>query len=182
MTGTSHRIIWSILGVNAKAISGICFSGAFPHIVMHNFTRFQLRLVFVHELNHAVLQKLPIPNWIQEGLSHYFESRLLSMANMRFRADADVGRNRLWREIGIADFWNGAVFYDGRAPTGYVLATKMISRLLKRETDLFTRFMLKANRRDAGDAACKEVYGHGVLDLAPRTPGPGRMGWATNSG
>jgi len=160
-------------GVNAGAISGLCIHAPFPHIMMHNFTRFHLRLVFVHELNHAVLHKLPIPTWIHEGLSRHFESRLLTIANMRFANEVDVGRNRLWREIGIADFWNGSVFYDTRASTAYLLATKMITRLLKRDAALFTQFMLKANRRDAGDAACREIYGHPILDLARELLGPG---------
>jgi hypothetical protein len=160
-------------GVDACSVAGVCFKPPGPHIVIHDMTRFELRLTLIHELNHAVLHRLSIPTWVHEGLSRYFETRILNVANMRYASEMDLSRNRFWREQGLEDFWNGSVFHDGRSVHGYVLAQKVIVRLLKGDAESFKRFMLAAEAKDAGDAACRSVYGMGVLDLIRNLVGPG---------
>ena len=49
----------------------------------------------------------------------------------------------------------------------------MILRLMKTDDKAFTQFMLKSRRKDAGDAACREFYGMGILDMARDFVGAG---------
>lgn len=163
-------------GINAGAILGVCIDVGPTHIVMHSNDHFSLRLVFLHELSHATLQGLKIPTWIHEGLSRHFETRLLAKAHMRYATEVHLGRNRYWHQNGLDDFWSGKLFYDGRAEVGYLLAQKMVSRLILQGAEKFAEFILQADVADAGNKACEGIYGHGLTKLLPEIIGTGQ--WA----
>lgn len=149
--------------------AGMFVSGpqAPPHIaLLASLPKDHVRLVFAHELVHMLIHHRELPVWLEEGLCRHLERDQLLLGDLVFADERALDWNVYFRKHGAAEFWTGRSFRGEGAPASYVLALRMVRRMLAEGSDRFASFLLKASRVDAGNAACREVFGCEVADFA----------------
>jgi hypothetical protein len=124
----------------------------------------ELEATIVHEMTHACLEHLPLPLWLNEGLAVNTERRLAGTPAASFGAAEKLHEQlrRFWSAVGIQQFWSGESFHRPDSQSlSYELA-RIIVEQLAGDWASFSRFVLRAERADAGAAAARECLG---LDL-----------------
>jgi hypothetical protein len=117
--------------------------------------------VIAHEMTHGCVGHLPLPLWLNEGLAVNTEHRLAG-AGVRLYTPQEMRDKHLafWGAQEIQEFWSGASF--GRTDDGnllsYDLARIMVEQMAK-DWESFKRFVLTADRADAGASAASEQFG-----------------------
>jgi hypothetical protein len=138
-------------------------SGCSHFVTVKNDLR-HLEATIVHEMTHACLEHLPLPLWLNEGLAVNTERRLAGVERLPLGALEELHDKlrRFWSVVSIQDFWSGDAFHRPDSQTlSYELARIVVEQLAK-DWEPFTRFVLRAERADAGAAAARECLG---LDL-----------------
>ena len=145
-----------------------------PHLaILGSMHLLGLRIVFIHELIHALIHHLSIPSWLEEGICRHLEAEPLRIHNLTYPSDVDLERNRYWKLHGLDAFWSGACFGNIAAHEAYFLAMRMVQRLLAEDPSQFFHFVRESRREDAGDAACRRVYGRPIAAVAAEFRGVG---------
>jgi hypothetical protein len=144
---------------------GMHIDSGCSHFVTVKAEARQLEATLVHEMTHASLGHLPLPLWLNEGLAVNTERRLAGAAREALGEHERLHDRlrRFWSVVSIQDFWSGQSFHhpgDGNE-LSYALARILVEQLAK-DWPPFARFVLGANRADAGAAAARECLG---LDL-----------------
>lgn len=165
--------------------SGMHIRGDWPHIVMLDADAPTIHQTLAHELTHAALSHLRLPQWIEEGLAQIAEHDVTGEGALfdvrRVRKQKDY-----WRTHGLDNFWAGEAFHspDESQEFGYQLAEILVRLLLEdfrprwfgfdhRPLDSLMAFLTSARRDDAGQAAAQENLGMTLGQLAARSLGPG---------
>ena len=151
--------------------SGGCFVPcAYPHLAFYGRDLNYAWHVLVHELTHASLYHLPLPGWLNEGLAVLMEEEL----SPRYAGRLDPwGQKEFWTGDKFQAFWTGDSFHapdDGQG-LSYKLALILVSQLGGRKN--FRQFVAAADRKDAGQAAAKQILGIDLGDLVAAVLGPG---------
>lgn len=135
----------------------------------------------VHELLHAAVAHLSLPQWLEEGLAQSFEAdHGVTPVFMLTPEDAKTCRS-YWRKRGLERFWSGEGFHrPGRMSVESYRLALILARLLlddakpgwwglgrSRQLKLI-RFLETARADDAGDAAARAAFGYGIVALAER--------------
>ena len=141
--------------------------------------------ILAHELTHAALSHLRLPQWIEEGLAQIAEHDVtgegLSFDFRRVRKQKEH-----WRTCGLNLFWSGEAFHssDESQEFGYQFAEILVRLLLEdfrprwfgfdqRPLESLMAFLKSARQEDAGQAAAQEHLGMTLGQLAARSLGPG---------
>jgi len=148
-----------------------------PHIaVLGKLPRNALRLVFAHELIHSLVYHLDLPLWLNEGISDNLMREQLLMQGLYFVSDQALDWNDYFRLKGpaaLAGYWSGKSFRHDGATASYGLAFRMVRRMMAEDLEQFQAFAVRARRVDAGDAACREIYGSSIMERAKEFLGAG---------
>lgn len=136
------------------------------HFVFYHDGAWDLRATAVHELAHALLDELPLPSWVNEGVTQHIEFSFVGDPYKGMSQDALQEHRDFWNEITIAEFFSGKSFYrpDIGQRLSYHLAYFLIT-VLARETKIFREFVQKAHYDDGGEAALKDCYGRSLDEL-----------------
>ncbi len=170
-------------GDEAPMSSGVFINAGYGHFASWHDGLDELEAVVVHELTHALLAHLPMPEWLHEGFAVNVEQTLLPrLADPRlalYRPDEMAARHAAWWDATtIQTFWSGAAFHtanDG-ADLAYDLA-RTITALAAREDDAaFRAFAAVATREDAGASAAESALGYPLAHLVEAVLGEGN--WA----
>jgi hypothetical protein len=141
--------------------SGMHIGGGCSHFVTVKADLRSIEPVIAHEMTHGCVAHLPLPLWLNEGLAVNTERRLAG-AGIPLYTPAEMHDRHLafWGEEEIQQFWSGASF--GRTDEGnslsYDLARIMVEQMAK-DWAPFARFVLAADRADAGASAAHEHLG-----------------------
>lgn len=130
----------------------------------------------VHELTHAAVASLPIPDWLNEGLAETMKATAFTDSARPLSNGAEILENAAtWREHGIRSFWSGRGFHcpDARQTASYSLARTLVHRLFDKHSERFSEFLLTASRVDAGNAAARSLFGKSLGRLVADILGPG---------
>lgn len=134
--------------------SGMCLSGACPHLVVLAGPTLPCDAIIAHELNHYFLQHLDLPMWLNEGITQVVEEEIAGQGKPE--RDRELSRKHAlwWNSNTIQEFWSGQSFStpDDRQLLSYDLAMQMATRLLSRFPATFAEFLTMATSADAGDA------------------------------
>lgn len=124
--------------------------------------------VIVHELTHALLNHLPLPTWINEGLAVNTEHRFHPPLAGAHLGGADsmeqhARHQAFWTPDHLQQFWSGEAFH--RPGQGQELAydlARILTAQLASDWPRFTAFARSAHRLDAGAYAAQQLLGIGL--------------------
>src|SRR5688572_17624715 len=129
-----------------------------------------------HELTHCLLQHLPLPAWLNEGIAVNTEHRLCPPPGRPLHTPEEMHDKHVsfWNEKAIQEFWSGKSWLrPGEANMlSYDLARHFVS-MIARDYDAFRAFVNTANTADSGDAAALEHLGYPIGHLAEAVLGTG---------
>ncbi len=155
---------------SGMAITG----GGYAHIVLP-VARGHWREILVHELTHLLVQHLPLPAWVNEGITQMAEGIVGESARFAPSAESFGKQRRYWRESSLLDFWTGQAFFhaDEGQEHAYELSETLVRLLHSRSPVRLREFLNRADAADAGEDALQEVFGLSLCDLASEALGEG---------
>jgi len=87
---------------------GVCLSPGYTHFVMPMNEWFAgYRSVLVHELTHVLLQRLPVPPWLNEALAMRMEEVVCGETIFRMDEELYERHAAMWDAETIQLFWSG---------------------------------------------------------------------------
>lgn len=158
--------------------SGMFIKAGYGHFVMPLEIMDAMEPVIAHELTHCLLQHLPIPAWLNEGLAVNTEHTLYPQlaapgAQMYFPHEIAAQHAAYWNEESIQAFWSGKSFLaaDDGNRLSYDLAKK-ITALAAGDERSFRMFVATAQMSDGGLAA-EQHLGYPIQNLLEAVLGEG---------
>ena len=158
--------------------SGMFIKAGYGHFVMPLEIIDAMEPVIAHELTHCLLQHLPIPAWLNEGLAVNTEHTLYPQlaapgAQMYFPHEIAAQHAAYWNEESIQAFWSGKSFLtaDDGNRLSYDLAKK-ITALAAGDERAFRKFVVAAQMSDGGLAA-EQHLGYPIHNLLEAVLGEG---------
>ena len=137
--------------------------------------------VIAHELNHTLLRHLPLPLWLNEGVTQFMEDVVLD--STYFSVDHEIRRRHreYWTAETIHMFWSGESFFlpDDGQELSYHLSQVLFRNLMSDHPNCVKDVLNNANFPDAGNAAfvdsCKSSLAERVSQFLGNGP------WAPRS-
>lgn len=155
---------------------GMFFAEGYPHLALWGRDLRVLVPALSHELVHDALGHLPLPPWLNEGITQMLESHLAGTPKLDVSSETARRHRRLWRRIGLLAFWSGESFHSARAgeqAASYELAEILARNLAAEHGPAFFDFVAEARAGDAGRAAADRVLGRSLGECAAAFLGPG---------
>jgi hypothetical protein len=141
--------------------SGMYVQSGCGHFVTAKSDLREVQPVIAHEMTHACVSHLPLPAWLNEGIAVNTERRLVR-SGAKLYGPEEMHRRHLafWGPSEIQQFWSGKSFLrsDDGNMLSYDLAQIIVEQLSK-HWGPFQKFVLAADRADAGVAAGREHLG-----------------------
>ena len=135
--------------------SGIFLDGGYAHFAICPAYDPSFERVIAHEMNHALLSHLPLPLWLNEGVTQVMEDMVVESSY--FMVDREIlARHRAyWDADTIQLFWSGESFLlpDEGQELSYHLAQVLFRNLMSDHPKQVKAILNQANFADAGNAA-----------------------------
>lgn len=130
----------------------------FPHQEIQSAER-----VAAHELCHALLDHLPIPLWLNEGITVNIENMIIGTRSRIMDHVMIKEHEEFWDKDKIQEFWSGDSFSrpDEGNHLSYHLSQFLVQSLSK-DYKLFKEFANKADYADGGESAAHSVYNNSL--------------------
>lgn len=158
--------------------SGMFIKAGYGHFVMPLEVMDAMEPVIAHELTHCLLQHLPIPAWLNEGLAVNTEHTIFPQlaapsAQAYFPHEIAAQHTAYWNEDSIQAFWSGKSFLatDVGSSLSYDLAKKITSLAAGNERAF--RAFVAAARMDDGGLAAAQHLGYPIQNLVEAVLGEG---------
>ena len=158
--------------------AGVFLGKGYGHIALPFSDMSMARNVIIHELMHNSLWGLPLPVWLNEGLSQRIERAITSGG--RIRESPIVSRetarehDNYWNEQNIQEFWAGTLFYrPGKGNELSYNLGEILVEVLSEKRDDFLNFILAASHQDAGQDAALKCLNRSLGDALGGFLGPG---------
>jgi len=158
---------------------GVFISSGYPHFVVWSPKLLtEAQPVLVHELTHNCLMHLPLPMWLNEGLTCAVEQTLMHSRRPLVDREVFEKHQAFWNTDTIQEFWKGTAFFrpDDGSTLSYNLAQVLVHKLqqdLALPGEKIREFILDANWDDAGEAAIRKHLEVSLSDLVASFIGPG---------
>jgi hypothetical protein len=158
---------------------GMFLQFGYGHFVFTEADMHQMEPTIAHELTHCLVQHLPLPAWLNEGIAVNTEHRLSPPLGRPLETPAELHQmhQEFWNATTIQEFWSGKSW--NRAGDGnklsYDLATHFV-QLAAADREAFGTFVNSANLADSGASAAASALGYPVEHLAHAVLGEGE--WA----
>jgi hypothetical protein len=148
------------------ALSGGMFlQHGYGHFVFWRSEMHAMEPVLVHELAHALVQHLPLPAWLNEGLAVNTERRWAPRPDRYKPNEYAYLHANFWNPQTMQEFWSGKSFIrpdDGQA-LSYDLAARMVEAL-GHDYGALAAFANAATSDDAGLSA-SQTQGWSLVEL-----------------
>ena len=155
---------------------GMFLQHGYGHFVFVADDMHVMEPTIAHELTHCLVQHLPIPAWLNEGIAVSTEHRLSPPRGAPLFTPEEMHQKHLafWNEATMQEFWSGKSWLraDDANLLSYDLATHFVS-MSSQDLDVFRAFTNSADRADSGDAAARKHLGYPVGHLAEAVLGRG---------
>jgi hypothetical protein len=154
---------------------GIFLDCGYGHFAVSTRSDHQLDRTIAHELTHAMLRHLPLPLWLNEGVTQVVEDLLIGSSHFRMDPELALRHRSYWNEESIHSFWSGDSFYfpDDGQELSYSLAQVLFRNLASDYPRRILDFLGAARFSDAGDEALLAACGVSLADRAAQFLGPG---------
>lgn len=135
-----------------------------------------------HELTHACLGHLPLPAWLNEGVTVIMVKTIFGESSVVLSQERVEEHGAYWNMHGLQVFWSGKAFHqpDEGQRLSYDLAEIMVRNLLSDHRDRFLDFLCRAREADCGEDAAQEILGVGLGEYAAMFLGKGD--WSPHRG
>jgi len=145
---------------------------AFPHQEMS-----YAKAIVAHELSHALLDHLPLPAWLNEGIAVNIENMFVGSAPLTMDKEIHTKHKKFWDKIKIQEFWSGESFSrpDEAQELSYHLAQFLVHSL-SNDLESFKSFVNTATFSDGGEEAASKIYDDTLGSLISQLLGKGE--WA----
>ncbi len=154
---------------------GMFLQHGYGHFVFTEGDMFQMEPTIAHELTHCLMQHLPIPAWLNEGIAVNAERRVC-VVGAPLETPEELHRMHLdfWNESTIQEFWSGKSWQRAGDSNklSYDLATRFV-QLASGDRDRFCAFANAADSVDGGASAAIANLGYPVAHLADAVLGEG---------
>lgn len=170
----------------ATSSIGVHLRAGYPHIALNCFDLDGAENILAHEMTHAALHRLTMPQWIEEGLAQMFEHDMTGRQLLLLNNDLAESHKFHWDNESIQEFWHGSGFHrtDGIQSLNYQLAEILIRLLVqdhqprwfgwdKSPQQKLATFLRTAKVDDCGARACRKTLGFELGELPARFLGPG---------
>jgi len=157
--------------------AGMFLQYGYGHFVFVQDHMSAVEPTIAHELTHCMLQHLPLPAWLNEGIAVKTEYRLSPPQGRPLYTPEEMRQRHLeyWNERTIQEFWSGKSWRrPGESNTlSYDLAVHFVG-LASREFAAFREFANAASVDDSGDTAARAHLGFPLARFAQAVLGEGR--------
>src|SRR5690606_29366156 len=92
--------------------AGVRIREGYPHIAQWGIDLAGLENVLAHEMTHAALDHLTMPQWIEEGLAQMFEHDMTGRQQLELTHSRAEEHKRYWKRRGMDEFWFGDGFHQ----------------------------------------------------------------------
>lgn len=163
----------------SPTVSGVFCPLACPLILIRDAD--QAVATLVHELLHASVTHLTLPEWLEEGLAQIFELDHGEYGASLLTPEEANNCRSFWRTHELSQFWYGRGFHQaGRYSEESYRLARILARLLlddakpgwwglgRARQQRFIRFVVNARAEDAGEESAQSAYGHGIAAIAER--------------
>ncbi|MCR6663937.1 MAG: hypothetical protein NVV60_12515 [Luteimonas sp.] len=158
--------------------SGMYIQAGYGHFALPGDAVDMMEPVIAHELTHCLLDHLPIPAWLNEGLAVNTEQALfpqLSHPQMQLYTPRELAAQHVayWDADGIQAFWSGKSFLrtDDGNRLSYELA-RAITAMIANDEPAFRAFVAAADMADGGIGA-EGLLGYPLEHLVEAVLGEG---------
>lgn len=155
---------------------GMFLQHGYGHFVFVDTEMHMMEPTIAHELTHCLLQHLPLPAWLNEGLAVNTEQRLSPPAGRPLYTVDEMQEKHLqfWNTRTIQEFWSGKSWLrpDEANMLSYDLAKHFVM-LAAADIKTFGAFANAADAADGGDRAASEHLGYALKHLAEAVLGEG---------
>lgn len=142
-------------------------SEGYPHTVVMHVTADVTEASLVHELVHDYLWSLPLPSWLNEGITVTIERDFRGISRPEISRETFESLMAFWDSDTIQDFWSGESFsFASESEVSYKLAEALVDIILRNSPAGFKDFVLNASWDDAGESAAQEYLGQSLGDIA----------------
>jgi hypothetical protein len=166
--------------------AGVHVREGYQHVALWGKDLAVVENVLAHEMTHASLGYLSMPQWVEEGLAQMFEHDSTGRSLLQVDAEMASEHKRYWSNNGLDAFWRGEGFLrPGKVQKLSYQLAEILLRLLfedfrprwfgidKGPRQRLLAFLKEADAIDCGAAAAQEHLGQGLSHLAGRFLGPG---------
>jgi len=135
---------------------GLCIPEGYVHFVLSAMPNAEL--VIAHEMTNCLLDHLPMPLWIHEGLSQVVEHSVSGYSAPDLTQELARQHQSYWTLNSLEGFWSGEAFLqaDAGRELGYSLAEILMRNMMEDFGDRLKPFLRDAHFRDAGGGAAPQ--------------------------
>lgn len=154
---------------------GMFLQHGYGHFVFVADEMRSMEPTIAHELTHCMVQHLPLPAWVNEGIAVNTEHRLCGQMRPLYTPEEMHEKHvAYWNEATIQEFWSGKSWQRPNEANrlSYDLAVHFVN-MAASDFDVFRRFANEADMADSGDAAARKHLGYPVAHLAGAVLGEG---------
>jgi hypothetical protein len=130
----------------------------------------------VQELAHDIVFDRPVPRWLNEGLAQFAEGMIPGYGPLLIDGRQVRLHRRYWSWFGMDHFWDGRAFlWKPSQRVSYQLSEILYRNLAgnRERSRNLGLFLATADRRDAGNAACRQAFGCQLEELVTEFLGDG---------
>lgn len=160
---------------------GMFFNTGYGHFAICPTSGYEYERPISHELTHVLLRHLPLPLWLNEGVSQFMEDVVSGTSYFRIDHEGRQRHHDYWNADTIHSFWSGESFYsaDEGQQLSYELSQVLFRNLLSDYPGKMKEILRAASYVDAGNAAIVKVCKKSLDDRVGQFLGKGT--WSPRS-
>lgn len=155
---------------------GMFLQRGYGHFVFVADQMHVMEPTIAHELTHCMVQHLPLPAWLNEGIAVNTEHRVSPPPSPPLFTPDEMQEKHasFWNQVTIQEFWSGKSWLrpDEANMLSYGLAKHFVA-MIARDFETFRAFANAADAGDSGDASALKHLGYPVAHLAEAVLGEG---------
>jgi hypothetical protein len=153
---------------------GMFVQGGYGHFVFVASEVSTMEPTIAHELTHCLVQHLPLPAWLNEGIAVNTENQLCPPGRPLYTPEEmHESHLKYWNETTIQQFWSGKSWSRPEANMLSYDMAKYFVLLASEDYAAFRGFVNAADLADSCDTAARKHLGFPVANLAEAVLGEG---------
>ncbi len=146
--------------------AGIFLDHGYAHFAVCNDANGRYQRTIAHELTHVLMRHLPLPLWLNEGVTQVVEDIVTDDSSFHVNQELFNRHLAYWNDETIQAFWSGDSFFstDEGQELSYHLAQVLVRTLMSDHPTQMTSLLNNAQHTDAGNSAVLDFCGTSLHD------------------
>lgn len=155
--------------------AGMFLDDGYGHIAICAASDHSLDRILAHELTHAMLRHVPLPLWLNEGITQVVEDIAVGSSYFLMTPELAKRHREYWNQETIDAFWSGDsfTFPNEGQELSYSLAQVLVRNLMMDFPRKLWGFVKAANFSDAGNQSLVDECAVSLGDRTAQFLGPG---------